>query len=55
MSEMDERDRYASGMKHRRAVLGDAWVQSGYAGMPAANPAIHHAQEVIAERSERSP
>jgi alkylhydroperoxidase/carboxymuconolactone decarboxylase family protein YurZ len=26
MGEMDERDRYASGMKHRRAVLGDAWV-----------------------------
>jgi hypothetical protein len=53
---MDERDRHASGMKHRRAVLSDAWVQSAvYAGMSAANPAIHHAQEVIAERSERSP
>lgn len=123
---MDERDRYQTGMQHRRAVLGDAWVdranaklndfnrefqdlitryawgeiwsrpgldrrtrscmvlattialgrwdefrlhirgalnngvtreelkevimQSGiYAGLPAANTAIHHAEEVLAE------
>ena len=84
---MDERDQYASGMKHRRAMLGDAWgeiwsrrgldrrhvhgafnngltqddlkeliLQSAvYAGVPAANAAIHRAQEVIAVLSVRSP
>ena len=54
---MDERDRYASGMKHRRAVLGDAWgdPERRLRGMPAADTAIHHAQEVIAELSVRSP
>lgn len=28
---MDERDRYQTGMQHRRAVLGDAWVDGSNA------------------------
>jgi hypothetical protein len=61
MGDMDERDRYASDMKHRRPVLGDGWGdrasqrRSSSDARPGARSGARSVQETIAERPEHSP